>query len=113
MSEELKPCPFCGGTDIRFDIETMQPDNIHGGTWSCGDCDSVGPNTAYWHASEEEAKLDAANAWNTRHIPEGYALVPVEPTAEMIDAGFRADSESFPLKHIYKAMIAAAQEEAK
>jgi surface antigen len=24
--------------------------------------------------------------WNTRHIPEGYALVPVEPTRQMISA---------------------------
>ena len=57
-------------------------------------------------------------AWNTRHIPEGYALVPVEPTDAMKETFFGL---TFPERvsitpiHLgdfsrrYKAMIAAAQ----
>jgi hypothetical protein len=48
-------------------------------------------------------------------IPEGYQLVPVEPTREMKMAGLHADipvSLSFTeVTAIYKAMIAAAKEE--
>jgi hypothetical protein len=43
-------------------------------------------------------------------VPKGYAIVPIEPTESMIDAGFRADSDAFPLKYIYQAMIKVAQE---
>lgn len=110
MSEELKPCPFCGSTNV--DAQAFR----HGSecyTVRCDGCGALGPLKRSSAGSHIRWDL-AMEAWNTRHIHEGYALVPVEPTAEMIDAGFRADSESFPLKHIYKAMIAAAaQEEAK
>lgn len=46
-----------------------------------------------------------------RHIPEGYALVPVEPTGEMIDAFWgevEGDKDTKP-SDIYKAMIGAAK----
>ncbi len=43
-------------------------------------------------------------------VPPGYALVPIEPTPEMIDAGlgkllYVASPQP---RHIYRAMIAAA-----
>lgn len=45
-------------------------------------------------------------------VPDGYALVPVEPTRSMLDAAhvnFRKDVEIDPLlKTSYRAMIAAA-----
>jgi hypothetical protein len=43
-------------------------------------------------------------------VPKGYAIVPIEPTKSMLDAGLGADSNAFPLKYIYQAMIEAAQE---
>jgi len=39
-------------------------------------------------------------------VPKGYAIVPIEPTKSMLDAGLGADSDAFPLKYIYQAMIA-------
>jgi hypothetical protein len=45
-------------------------------------------------------------------LPEGYVLVPVEPTEKMIDAGLMFHSQfSSSVPHAYKAMIQAAQEE--
>ncbi|MBM6605587.1 hypothetical protein JTF19_05330 [Enterobacteriaceae bacterium RIT814] len=49
-------------------------------------------------------------------IPDGYVLVPVEPTKEMIDAGWLhfMDDKNPSSKGTYKAMIAAApQQEVK
>jgi hypothetical protein len=43
-------------------------------------------------------------------LPKGYAIVPIEPTDSMIEAGLGADSNAFPLKYMYQAMIEAAQE---
>lgn len=37
-----------------------------------------------------------------------WKLVPVEPTDEMRDAGWRTRYEGHPLAHIYRAMISAA-----
>ena len=48
-------------------------------------------------------------------VPEGYVLVPKEPTEAMIEAGYLAVmatpvDEERPAKVCYKAMIEAAQE---
>ena len=51
MSEELKPCPFCGGKNMRI-WNTSRP-------WvSCDDCLA---NTAYGETKEE-----AIEQWNRR-----------------------------------------------
>jgi hypothetical protein len=46
------------------------------------------------------------------YVPEGYVLVPREPTGEMLDAGEKNNEEEW-LKttayQVYKAMIQAAQ----
>ena len=42
--------------------------------------------------------------------PDGYVLVPVEPTEAMLNAGLDANVVPHP-EDIYKAMISAAQEE--
>jgi Lar family restriction alleviation protein len=109
MSEKLKPCPFCGSANVEVQAFRHESECY---TVRCDGCGALGPlkrSSAGSHISWDLAM----ESWNTRHAPEGYALVPVEPTDSMINSGFRADGDSFPLEHIYKAMIAAAQEEAK
>lgn len=50
-------------------------------------------------------------------VPDGYVLVPKEPTPKMIDATWDFDDEIQEMSHntrnefIYKAMIEAAQEQ--
>jgi hypothetical protein len=63
--------------------------------------------------------------WNTRPVPEGYALVPVEPTNQMYRADVNADINhlkehgvGFNLRfkrfsERYKAVLAAAQDESQ
>lgn len=48
-------------------------------------------------------------------IPEGYVMVPKEPTKEMIDAGWLhyMGTKNPSSKGTYKAMLAAAQQEGK
>ena len=64
MSEELKPCPFCGG---EADIRWHQSDCF---VVSCTVCCAEGPP-----ASGDEMQAAIA-AWNTRAEPEA---APVEP----------------------------------
>lgn len=74
MSEELKPCPFCGCSDVEY---------FHGWGWgsrekdsstgrqpsvSCDGC-KVGVMRAAFYGrgiSDEEAKADTLERWNTR-----------------------------------------------
>lgn len=119
---DLKPCPFCGEAPYS-DEETARIFGIKTG-WNyaiaCSHCESVG--------SCSETMVGAINLWNSRHIPEGYALVPLEMTEEMLESGkvahYEADKEAdeaFDPKgmglrrnrvaHIYKAIITAAQGE--
>lgn len=52
MSEELKPCPFCGGTKIGIREES-------GMIWAyCKECGAMGE----WDYSENRAKAN----WNRR-----------------------------------------------
>jgi Lar family restriction alleviation protein len=65
MSEQLKPCPFCGGKELSF-----QRHDIDG--WisyvQCGACDGEvhGPDSEYKYDSQDEADEDAAQVWNRR-----------------------------------------------
>jgi hypothetical protein len=47
------------------------------------------------------------------YLPEGYVLVPVEPTEKMEEAGLEVHPWDYTedMQKIYKAMIQAAQEE--
>lgn len=57
------------------------------------------------HAAEllEAAKADA--------VPEGFVLVPKEPTEEMLEAGYQDsfDAKGYEIRGIYKAMIEAQE----
>ena len=54
--------------------------------------------------NELKAKLEAAQ------VPEGFVLVPKEPTGKMISAGYESKEHINNLIVNYKAMIEAAQE---
>lgn len=51
------------------------------------------------------------NAGNSPVIPDGYVMVPKEPTEEMLQASYREASVYSPTT--YRAMIASAPQEAK
>lgn len=61
MSDELKPCPFCGGEDIDGDFvighqggDITKP-LVASGCWNCSAC---GP--------DKPTKQEAIEAWNKR-----------------------------------------------
>lgn len=56
---QLKPCPFCGGRDIRFDVLYIK--------MSCRGCYAEGP--------EAVRKTEAINAWNTRPESDGERIL--------------------------------------
>jgi Lar family restriction alleviation protein len=103
MMEELKPCPFCGGKAEYWIDNDYQDRHVI----TCGYC---GCEKRY------EYSMDGViEEWNTRHVPDGYALVPVEPTQDMIDealydTGYEGVSDD-AVVYNWKAMIAAAQEQ--
>lgn len=86
---KLKPCPFCGGTDIRHHATLTYE---IGRRVKCMSCHAEGP-PARWDLkgdnardTERRRRNAAFEAWNRRAIPEGYVLVPIEPTDDMLHA---------------------------
>lgn len=87
-SVALKPCPFCGSTNLT-------PYTEHFGTfirrWSGAiDCESCGVtmhSSSGYHTSEEDAEADAIAAWNTR-APQP-SPVP-DQSADLVEAVARA-----------------------
>jgi Lar family restriction alleviation protein len=57
--DELKPCPFCGCTDIRF---------VPSGWMRCAGCMTRGPtdDTDWPNDKAESAKKEAIRLWNRR-----------------------------------------------
>ena len=64
MSEELKPCPFCGDKAVKVEQNGKF-------ITECIRCPSSISIPMF-------SKKTSAIYWNTRHIPEGYALVRVD-----------------------------------
>ena len=70
--EALKPCPFCGGSDLRVSTYDVQPDDYHSGYVNCDECDAQGRGALTldgWLSSKSEAHTAAIAAWNTRATP--------------------------------------------
>lgn len=54
-----KPCPFCGGRNIHYEVAASQ------GYYICKDCKTCGPEVS--EAADPECSTEAAaQAWNTR-----------------------------------------------
>lgn len=77
ITEEIKPCPFCGSKDIRYSIKTANSKRDYYGQCYCNSCKSAGPRVRFdpepescWirYAAEdcEKAKKDAIDMWNKR-----------------------------------------------
>lgn len=75
MSEELKPCPFCGGE--------ADPEGWMNGDGECGpECESCGATASsviVWNRRAELAALKALSAENQRVIPAEPLLAPPHP----------------------------------
>lgn len=65
---------------------------------------------AHFRSRPAQSSLSPAQGGNSPVIPDGWVLVPEEPTHEMLEAG----DEQFGTYDVYRRMIAAApQQEAK
>ena len=75
---ELKPCPFCGSTDIKLSMKTMGRWDVHKFhiAMYCKTCNCYGKRSIYEYKGErysgfrkkmqEEALEIAMREWNTR-----------------------------------------------
>ena len=114
-------CPHCGSTDVF-----VERDDLSSAYVFCNQCSSRGPvgSTEGDDMEETPGGVDAIIAWNRRtspvggwEPPEGFVLVPREPTDAMIEAGLEslADSTREPTAHIdrdpllcYRSMLHAS-----
>jgi len=70
--KDLLPCPFCGGEAEFERMGTPRQSCIV----ACTDCGGR------LESSEEGA--GCGSEWNDRHAPDGWKVVPVKPTREML-----------------------------
>lgn len=121
MSEELKPCPFCGCTTLSIYAWDIQPDDFHSAHVSCCDCEARGPeaNTADgWLPSKDEAKEEATILWNRRAAQteirsqalEEAAKICEDTEVEVINSRFHGyDDGAATLAKAAKAIRAAKE----
>lgn len=66
ITEELKPCPFCGFSKASIKLgPPMVSSDVARGWVECEICSAVGPSVSS-DISEDEARLLAATLWNLR-----------------------------------------------
>lgn len=99
--DKLKDCPFCGG-EASKPVRSSGSDERNGYNFTvsifckcCGvsiRCDSA-TDAAGWCKDTGQALENAVSAWNRRAapaqgdaVPDGWQLVPKEPTQEMHNA---------------------------
>ncbi|MET4680438.1 Lar family restriction alleviation protein [Stenotrophomonas rhizophila] len=110
MSAELKPCPFCGGdAGIRNwqDEELWSHAIVEWQKVHCTECECEGISSCPGY------EPDTVQAWNTRAAltpPEGYVLVPVEPTRQMQVAALEGEWNRATPAEVWAAMLAARPE---
>lgn len=99
----LEPCPFCGAS---VDMNYHKPTESF--YVACSECSAHTCD----HGAEE---AEAAAAWNRRApkasaVPEGWKLVPMEPTPEMLSAAWNGGALGGEDDHreCYGYMLAAA-----
>lgn len=64
MNEHLKPCPFCGSSEIQLTAQVMGMNVAREDLMvQCMDCDAIGPQIS---SNENESKHKAIEAWNKR-----------------------------------------------
>ena len=109
MTEALEPCPCCKSSAEIYTVSGGFYHNIH-----CPNC--------HMNSSFHSTKAKAVEVWNTRAraVPEGWQLVPLEPTHEMLDDAIWAAAEKITIEDgvamfgfdaaraVYAANLAAA-----
>lgn len=105
--DELLPCPFCGAGETRFHEV---------GHWTGMQSVVIAVRIKHWCPRADgqpqsnfeiagKTREDAIAHWNKRAappapaVPEGYVLVPVEPTPEIIAAGWFGGEMHIALGH--------------
>ena len=68
---DIKPCPFCGSMDSN-------PENHDENCY----ISELWARLTWDYDIDLTTKQDRIEMWNTRHIPDGYALVRVEPNKD-------------------------------
>ena len=79
MTEQLKPCPFCGGAAHFFKITDLDEKNFGGEGICCGSCPIT---TDLMFSLMEDCKPKLAEAWNRRVQPA--QAVPVLSDEEIV-----------------------------
>lgn len=100
MTTELLPCPFCGTDEFLMLSNSLLGEHSF---WQveCG-CHASG--------APEVLRENAIKVWNSRPLPDGYAIVPVDPTEAMVEIAPHHDRDDMAsYREIYRAMINAAQ----
>lgn len=78
MSEELKPCPFCGGDPITEFACTPDGDGAYFVHCQHEDCPA-------WPNTQGDTEAEAIAAWNHRQSATTEALVAMEQAREVLE----------------------------
>ena len=103
MTDQLKPCPFCGGKASAYSEckTTYSPEYWH----IC--CDNNGCPVESFLDNIYPTEAEAADIWNTRHIQEGSVLVNRE-NLKLLLGNYVRVTQVPRYKRIAESMLKAA-----
>ncbi len=78
MSDELKPCPFCGGVPVA----KMEDSDEKTAVISCRKCPAEMSRHVHWHEDGTSEMSELVAAWNTRAPDEAAMRAGYEMAAK-------------------------------
>lgn len=102
MTEQLKPCPFCGG---EADIMTPEADNMKCATVMCMGCHVTG--------KEGESIAEAVEAWNARAAMQPTPQEAAKVLLEWVDGHDPTELDDRLTQVFRSALCAIASEDGK
>lgn len=106
MSEQLKPCPFCGHDNFGHDPLFITDQGDKWGRAVCAGCEASGPEvrTGYDTSKNAPWHADALHDWNQRTSPTVSRLVAALEASRLSELTWKKDKE-------LEAALAAVKEE--
>lgn len=109
VSQTYKLPELIEGMEVSIDVSTCDADAGHRYFGTVTEVSELDTATNGYILLVQDAEPNFKTAGNSPVIPEGYALVPIEATEEMLQASYRESSVYSP--SAYRAMIAAAPQQ--
>jgi len=111
MSEEMKCCPFCGGSMTGYASVTKNENDLHEGQTICDRCGAQGPGS---HGKTEDEAVRSAIFKSNRRVMSPAVKALVKAAKEMMTSHYVSSHKKIgEIREVLRAALAKVEEEGR